>query len=94
MSTRYVLRLVYNTGRGGSDPYQPIDYTDRDPLYLYRSVSRDRRHGWLVWKVSELDRAREWATRSGAEGYLAEHFTYEPDANGIASRFVVEEVVR
>jgi hypothetical protein len=58
----YVLRWI---GRGWDEP-------DSKPHYLYKSVGKDRRHGWLKPKVTPtIEQARQWATRAGAEGYCA-----------------------
>ena len=79
--TRYVLRMTHHRKYEG---WVPVD-TDKPPLYLYKSVSRNARHGFLVYTVTEnIDQARTWKTRAGAEGYLAKKF------DGLG--YVVEEV--
>lgn len=89
----FVLRLTHREGRTVLDSPVEIDYEGRDVCYLHKSVSRDRRHGWIVSKVtSEISQARTWATRAGAEQYLATHFTYD-GPSGSYSYFTVEEVV-
>jgi len=91
MTTKYVLRYAYTYGMDG---YTPVEDDGRDH-YLYKSVRRDPRHNRINWRITErIDQARTWATREGAEGYLADKFTYEQLAkdNGVASSFVVEEV--
>ena len=69
--SRYVLRL---TSIRKFEGWRPID-PNAPALYLHKSVSRDRRHGYLICKVTEtILSARSWATREGAEGYLANKF--------------------
>ena len=86
--TKFVLRVTHISRFKGYEPYAG------EPLYLYKSVSRNRR-GWLADMVTpRLDDARQWATRKGAEGYLANKLTFEPDENGVVSKYVVEEVAR
>lgn len=81
MNTRYVLRYAYSNYEG-----TPADETN-GVLYLYKSVNRDK-HGYLRPRVTtDVSRARTWATRAGAEGYLADKLTYFQ-----SSQYVVQEV--
>lgn len=69
--SRYVLRLTHHRKFEG---LVPVD-TDKPALYLYKSVSRNRQHGFPVYKVTKnVMNARSWATRKGAEKYLADKF--------------------
>ena len=78
---RYVLRLTHIRKFGG---WKPVDSETR-ALYLYKSVSRHRQDGLPIYKVTDnVANARSWATRAGAEGYLANKF------DGLG--YVVEEV--
>jgi len=78
--SRYVLRLTEIYKYEG---WRPVG-SDR-PLYLYKSVGRDRQHGYPKYQVTDtVENARSWATRAGAEGYRAAKF----DGRGYA----VEEV--
>jgi len=70
---RYVLRLTEIYGYGGWRPMSS-DQT----LYLYKSVGRDRQHGYPKYQVTEnIENARSWVTRAGAEGYLTAKFNGE-----------------
>ena len=78
--SRYVLRVTEIRDYAGWRPVRG----DRT-LYLYKSVGRDRQHGHPKYSVCEnVENARSWATRSGAEGYLNAKF----DGRG----YEVEEV--
>ena len=84
---RYVLRKVAQDGRGGIVALPP----DAEPLYLYKSVRRDR-HGFLRYMVTpDVDKARTWATRAGVEKYLDMNLTYAL-SQGRVSLFAVEEL--
>lgn len=86
-NSKFVLRLAYISGFHG---YKPV--TTNKPLYLYKSVNRNR-FGYTQSKVTpDLGTARVWATKKGAEGYLAKHFTFSPDENGVESSYVVERI--
>jgi hypothetical protein len=69
--SRYVLRLTHIRKFHGWRPVDP----DGPALYLYKSVSRERDHGFPIYKVTDnVTNARAWATRAGAEGYLTNKF--------------------
>jgi len=71
--SRYVLRVTHIRKFHGWEPIK----TDR-ALYLYKSVGRDRQHGYPKYQVTEnIENARSWVTRAGAEGYLTAKFNGE-----------------
>lgn len=84
----YVLRYAHDGNGRPADPGRPH--------YLYKSVSVDRRRGHLNWLITpDIQSARTWRTREGAEGYLAAKFTYGHEfsrGTGVHSHFIVEEV--
>lgn len=89
--TTYVLRYAYDGNGRPSDPSRAH--------YLHKSVSVSRARGSrgrLIWKITpDVQDARRWATREGAEGYLASKFTYGHEfsrGTGVYSQFIVEEV--
>ena len=90
-TTVFVLRYAFHSKMGG---YVPVE-SDGRTYYLYKSVSRDKRHGYMHWGITEdASQARQWKTREGAEGWLKNNVDYPSlaDANGTTSSFVVEEV--
>ena len=81
MNTQYVLRYAYSECGGA-----PVDESIR-ALYLYKSVNKDK-HGDLIFRLTrDVSRARTWATRAGAEQYLADKLTYYS-----GTHYAVEEV--
>lgn len=87
--TKYVLRKKYQ------HKFEGFRTHEGEPLYLYKSVSRDR-HGFLRPKFTrQIEQARQWATREGAQGYLEKNLTYThlpENAEGARTDYVVEEV--
>lgn len=58
----YVLRYKTDSQSRGTWP---------QPNYLYKTVGRNRRYGWLEWSLTtNIKEARQWATEDGVKGYV------------------------